>query len=87
VGIEKLGVQLGVRAELERGSAERRDYRLEMRLYEASIEKGKPFVPQPDDAYTQYVQWKWGSTQDLQPAAQRGSLCSKLYLRASGGVE
>ena len=87
IGIEKLGVQLGVGAELERGHTERRNYRLAMRLYEASIEKGHPFVPQPDDAYTQYVQWKWGNAQDLQPAAQRGSLCSKLYLRASGVTE
>ncbi len=84
VGLEKLGVQLKVGAELQRGSAERRNYRLDMRLYEAEIEKGNPFVPQPDQEYTQYTKWKWGTAADLQPAAQRGSLCSKLYLKSAG---
>ncbi|HEY0672334.1 MAG TPA: NUDIX domain-containing protein [Longimicrobiales bacterium] len=84
VGLEKLGVQLRVGAELERGSTERRNYRLQMRLYEAFIEKGTPFVPQPDNAFTQYKKWQWGTAQDLQPAAQRGSLCCRLYLRSAG---
>lgn len=84
VGLEKLGVQLRVGAELERGSLERRNYRLQMRLYEAFIEKGTPFVPQPDNAFTQYTKWHWGNAQELQPAAQRGSLCCKLYLRSAG---
>ena len=82
VGLEKLGVQLKVGAEQQRGSTERRNYRLEMRLYEATIEKGNPFVPQPDVEHTQYAKWKWGSGDDLQPAAQRGSLCCKLYLQS-----
>ena len=85
VGLEKLGVQLKVGAEQQRGSTERRNYRLEMRLYEATIEKGNPFVPQPNVEHTQYAKWKWGSREDLQPAAQRGSLCCKLYLQAFGG--
>jgi ADP-ribose pyrophosphatase YjhB (NUDIX family) len=84
VGIEKLGVQLKVRRALEHGALERRNYRLQMRLYEAQIEKGTPFVPQPDGASTQYAKWKWGTAEDLQAAAQRGSLCCKLYLRMSG---
>ena len=83
VGIEKLGVQLKIGKELERGSTERHHYRLNMRLYEAEITRGTPFVPQPDDAYTQYAKWKWGSGEDLKPAAQRGSLCCRLYLRAA----
>ena len=84
VGLEKLGVQLRVGNELQHGSIERRNYRLQMRLYEAFIEKGTPFVPQPDDAFTQYAKWKWGGAEDLVPAAQRGSLCCKLYLREAG---
>ena len=86
IGLEKLGVQLRVGEELQRGTTERRNYRLSMRLYEAVIEKGHPFVPQPDKAFTQYAKWKWGSGEDLQPAAQRGSLCCKLYLRDAGAV-
>ncbi|HEY0810839.1 MAG TPA: NUDIX domain-containing protein [Longimicrobiales bacterium] len=87
VGLEKLGVQLKIGSELERGTLERRDYRLEMRLYDAQITKGTPFVPQPDDAFTQYSKWKWGTAQDLQPAAQRGSLCCRLYLRNANVIQ
>ena len=82
VGLEKLGVQLRVGNEIQRGSTERRDYRLQMRLYEAEIMRGTPFVPQPDDAFTQYAKWKWGSIEDLRPAAQRGSLCCRLLLKS-----
>ena len=39
VGLEKLGVQLRVEREMQRGSVERRNYRLQMRLYEAVIEE------------------------------------------------
>jgi 8-oxo-dGTP diphosphatase len=84
VGLVKLGVQLKVGGEVQRGSTERRNYRLDMRLYEAEIEKGHPFVPQPDREYTQYSKWKWGIAADLEPAAQRGSLCSRLYLKSAG---
>ena len=81
VGSEKLGVDLTVGKELQRGATERRDYQLQMRLYEAAIVDGTPFVPQPGTERTQYSQWKWGTSGDLQPAAQRGSLCSRLYLK------
>ena len=84
VGLEKLGVQLKLGPELQQGTTERRNYTLEMRLYEAVIEKGHPFVPQPDLEHTQYAQWKWGTADDLVPAAQRGSLCCRLYLKATG---
>lgn len=87
VGIEKLGVQVRVIGELQRGASERRNYRLQMRLYEAEIENGTPFVPQPDRAFTQYRKWKWGVAEDLRPAAQRGSLCCKLYLKSANLTE
>jgi ADP-ribose pyrophosphatase YjhB (NUDIX family) len=84
VGLEKLGVQLKVGRAIEEGGLERRNYRLKMRLYEAQIQKGTPFVPQPDTAITQYSKWKWGTAEDLQSAAEHGSLCCKLYLRSTG---
>ena len=87
VGIEKLGVQVRVGEQLEHGAVERRNYRLQMRLYEAEIENGTPFVPQPDKAFTQYSKWKWGVAEDLRPAAQRGSLCCKLYLKTADLTE
>ncbi len=87
VGRDKLGVQLMPGAELQRGELERPDYLLRMRLYEAEIEKGQPMVPQAGEGVTQYTSWKWGSAKDLEPAAQRGSLCSQLYLRWIGSAD
>lgn len=78
-GLEKLGVELDVGAELERGSLERRGYTLEMRLYEARITKGEPQAPQPDTTVTQYQAWRWGEDADLIPAAEAGSLCCRLF--------
>jgi hypothetical protein len=83
LGLEKLGVGVQVGSELQRGSTERRDYQLQMRLYEARIIRGTPVVPQAVAGSTQYSQWRWGTSADLQPAAQRGSLCSRLYLKTA----
>lgn len=82
-GREKLGVELSVADELKRGTLERGSYTLEMRLFEATIAQGTPVVPQPDASVTQYQDWKWGTADDLRPAAQRGSLCSQLYLASN----
>ena len=79
-GREKLGVELDVGRELNRGSLERKDYTLEMRLYEARIARGTPVVPQPETTVTQYQGWRWGNATDLAPAAEQGSLCCRLYI-------
>lgn len=79
-GLDKLGVQLEVGEELNRGSLERASYTLEMRLLEAHIVAGEPRVPQPVAGVTQYQSWRWGSAEDLAPAAARGSLCSRLFI-------
>ena len=79
-GKEKLGVELRVGECLEEGSIARTHYILQMRLYEAFIVNGEPRVPQQDASVTQYQDWKWGRTLDLQPAAQAGSLCCRLFL-------
>jgi hypothetical protein len=80
LGTDKLGVSLHPLGELQRGAIERPDYRLEMRLLEASIESGEPGVPQDVAGVTQYTSWKWGAADELRPAAQRGSLCCRLLL-------
>ena len=82
-GRDKLGVELKVGTELNRGALERDNYTLEMRLYEVEIVKGRPLVPQPNDDVTQYQNWKWGVTEELRPAAERGSLCCRLFLEAN----
>jgi len=68
------------RAELNRGRIERPRYTLEMRLYEARIVSGEPTVPQPVPEVTQYVGWRWDEAPVLRPAADRGSLCCRLFL-------
>jgi ADP-ribose pyrophosphatase YjhB (NUDIX family) len=79
-GREKLGIELEVIRELNRGETERSNYTLQMRLYEARIAHGAPSVPQPDNDVTQYRDWKWDTPEVLQPAADRGSLCCRLFL-------
>ncbi|MFW6080069.1 MAG: NUDIX domain-containing protein, partial [Gemmatimonadota bacterium] len=83
-GPEKLGVELEVGPELNRGSTERADYTLEMKLFEARIVAGEPRVPQPDVGVTRYTDWRWGPARDLAPAAEKGSLCSRLFLERTG---
>ncbi len=77
---DKLGVSVEPRRVLREGDLGRSVYRLEMRLYEASIVAGEPSVPQPATDVTQYVDWRWGEPSELAPAASQGSLCSRLYL-------
>jgi isopentenyldiphosphate isomerase len=81
-GRDKLGVELHTGRELNRGKLERRSYNLEMRLHEAEIVGGTVAVPQDVAGITQYQRWKWGCAQDLRPAAERGSLCCRLFLAA-----
>lgn len=79
-GREKLGVELEVGPELNRGSTPRSGYTLEMRLFEARVLRGEPSVPQPFPEVSQYRAWKWGPHEALRPAAERGSLCCRLFL-------
>jgi O-6-methylguanine DNA methyltransferase len=79
-GRDKLGVELLLGGVLREGSRQRPGYRLHMRLVAASIRAGTPSVPQPDPSVTQYQAWRWGEAAELQPAAERGSLCSELFL-------
>jgi ADP-ribose pyrophosphatase YjhB (NUDIX family) len=81
----KLGVGIEVQRELHRGRIERKDYVLEMRLLRARISEGTPTVPQADTSVTQYADWRWGQTEDLVPAAEKGSLCSRLYIASGQG--
>jgi methylated-DNA-protein-cysteine methyltransferase related protein len=86
-GLEKLGVELDVGAALRRGSVERAGYRLDMTLFAATIRRGEPSVPQPHAGVTQYAAWRWGDTPDLVPAAERGSLCCRLFLEHAASAE
>jgi 8-oxo-dGTP diphosphatase len=81
---DKLGIDVRPGRVLGRGEQERAGYRLEMRLYEATLLGGEPHVPQPVPGVTQYSGWRWGLDDDVRPAAERGSLCSRLMLEAGG---
>jgi 8-oxo-dGTP diphosphatase len=81
-GREKLGVEFAIDGELSRGSLQRATYVLEMRLFAAHIAAGLPHVPQPGTGVTQYQAWRWAEPAVLRPAAEQGSLCSRLYLQS-----
>ncbi len=84
LGREKLGVRFEALSDLREGTLERSSYLLHMKLYEAWIVEGEPVVPQQRAGVTQYVEWKWADASILLPAARRGSLCCRLYLRELG---
>ena len=82
-GREKLGVELTIGRELNRGQTPRVGYMLEMRLYEAHISAGEPVVLQSTENVTCYRDWRWAEAEALRPAAVLGSLCCRLYLQAN----
>ena len=51
--------------------------------WDAELVSGEPAVPQPGP-HTQYAELRWGDPSELVPAARRGSLCSRVLLRARG---
>jgi 8-oxo-dGTP diphosphatase len=81
---DKLGVAIEIGAVLNDGSQDRGSHRLEMRLVEARIRSGTPRTDTAcDDGTTRYQAWRWGARSELRPAAERGSLCSRLALEAT----
>jgi 8-oxo-dGTP diphosphatase len=77
---DKLGVDVRVDDILAAGHLDRPAYRLEMRLYEATLMAGEPVVAHATPGVTRYIDWRWGTAAALAPAARQGSLCSRLYL-------
>lgn len=81
--LDKLGVDVAIGEELARGLQRRGRDVIEMRVFDATI-AGSPSVPQPMDGVTQYIAWRWGEPAVLEPGAERGSLCCRLYLDVTG---
>jgi ADP-ribose pyrophosphatase YjhB (NUDIX family) len=79
-GREKLGVELRILKMIGEGRIERKKYILRMKEYDAEIIRGKPKVPQPVRGVTQYQDWKWATPEELREAAEKGSLCSRIFL-------
>lgn len=72
---EKLGVEVRVGQMIGE--------ELTMTDWLVEIVAGEPSVPQAGPN-TQYAELRWGEAADLAPAAQQGSLCSRVLLRARG---
>lgn len=83
-GKEKLGVELKIIKEIGSGTLEREQYTLYLKDFEAEIVSGKPKVPQPVKEVTQYTALKWAVPKELVKAAQKGSLCSRIFLSKIG---
>jgi len=75
IGREKLGVVLQPIRRLGSGDQDRPDYKLEMELWEASM-NGEPNHPN----------WKWAGLEALGPGAAKGSLCCTLALKHKSRV-
>ena len=85
IGPLKLGVTLSIGAKLGEREHDRAEYVLHLTNYEASILRGTPTVPQPDDSVTQYVACEFTSDPAvLVAAARRGSACARIFLAAVG---
>jgi 8-oxo-dGTP diphosphatase len=82
-GRDKLGVEVRPVRALGDAAGERPAYRILMRDWVAEIVAGEPVVPQPGEG-TQYETWRWGTAEELRPAARRGSLCAQVLLRERG---
>lgn len=80
IGQQKLGVGLRALNLIGEKSIEREKFVNQMQEYEAEIVSGVPKVPQPFKGITQYVEWKWGSAQDLVDTARAGGLCDQIFL-------
>lgn len=83
-GQAKLGVHLDITGKIGDKTADRGDYVLHLSDYSAKLVEGQsPSVPQADTSMTQYTDLKYTSDPSvLFPAAQKGSLCSQVYLQS-----
>ena len=80
----KLGVEIKIVKILGEDTIDRKDYTLILRDYEVEITKGKPSVPQNVKGVTQYIDLKWtNNASELKKSAKKGSLCSRIFLRAN----
>ena len=71
IGRDKLGVKLTPVRLLAFGAQDRQKYRLEMELWEVSME-GTPTYPE----------WQWAPVESLRPGMASGSLCCQLALES-----
>jgi ADP-ribose pyrophosphatase YjhB (NUDIX family) len=85
IGRNKLGVDVEPGVPVAEGWAERPAYRLEMRLWTATIVGGEPHVGAARDPspVTRYTSWRWADASELGEGAARGSLCCRLGMQVA----
>lgn len=93
-GMAKMGVDVEVVRDMGYMSHNRGSYTLHMTQFQVRIvgrdgaadPAALPVVPQPVEGITQYQSWRWGLPHDLLAAADKGSVCSRIFLtHCSGG--
>jgi len=84
LGREKLGVDLTPLRALATGEQQRADYTLRMTVYEASM-SGEPQLPDraAGASGTLYEAHDWLPAASFREAADKGSLCCRLFLAAT----
>ena len=82
VAREKLGVGLVLGKVLGEGKQLRNLYVLVMRLYEGTLQRGAPHLPNPpkNPAMTYYTNFEWATPMLFRDGAKLGSLCSRIFL-------
>jgi ADP-ribose pyrophosphatase YjhB (NUDIX family) len=87
LGLEKLGARLRPVRVIGNGRQSRAAYLLDMTVYEAALD-GDPVLPPlsaPADVnVTRYDAIDWLPAESFREAAQRGSLCCRVFLEAEG---
>ena len=84
-GRDKLDVKVEITRYVGEDWIDRGEYILHLKEYEVRLAGGVPTVPHADTTITQYVDFKMSdSPQIFMEAAEKGSLCSRIFLREAG---
>jgi len=82
--LQKLGVAVTVTKYTGDDTIDRGNYILHLREYEVGL-RGVPAVPQTDASVSQYEALQFSDDPEiLREAADKGSLCSRIFLRNRG---
>ncbi len=82
--LQKLGVAVVIKDYTGDDTIDRGNYILHLREYEVELQD-EPKVPQLDASVSQYEELQFSSSPELlREAANKGSLCSRIFLRNRG---